>query len=449
MTVAYNLEVATSGLTNFTKILWRWHGSVWKSIYKELAAWLFFYAMFSLLYRFALNDYQKHIFEDIVAFCYLHSDFIPLTFILGFFVTLVVQRWWEMFNCFGWIDNCALYVAHYVIGNDEDTRMVRRNIIRYVALAQALVFRDVSPVVRERFPNDEAFIAAGFLTENEKLAMDSVISSYAKYWLPIHWAFNLMHKARRTGHIESDRAVELMQERLREFRSGLTKLRAAQWVPVPLAYTQVVFLAVRIYLLLGILGRQHVDGGRHANIHSPLDIYVPLLSILQFIFYLGQVKVAEALLNPYGADDDDFECNWFIDRNLKIGLEIVDDAIGREPPLERDVFWQDRVFNSIYTDHRTSNSRKRYKSAALTPNLFHKLSRTKSLRLPGSYDNHVEVELERGTKFGGSHHNLSSPPKDESNTVIEGETNANQQIGTNGGFITIKVEKAESVDKLS
>lgn len=49
-----------------------------------------------------------------------------------------------------------------------------------------------------------------------------------------------------------------------------------------------------------------------------LDIYVPLLSILQFIFYLGQVKVAEALLNPYGADDDDFEVNWFIDRNLKV-----------------------------------------------------------------------------------------------------------------------------------
>lgn len=56
----------------------------------------------------------------------------------------------------------------------------------------------------------------------------------------------------------------------------------------------------------------------------------------QFVFYVGWLRVghshsplniwsnqvAEALLNPFGEDDDDFECNWIIDRNFGVRLRI-------------------------------------------------------------------------------------------------------------------------------
>lgn len=42
------------------------------------------------------------------------------------------------------------------------------------------------------------------------------------------------------------------------------------------------------------------------------------MTICQLVFYLGWMKAAEVMLNPFGEDDDDFECNYILDRNLEV-----------------------------------------------------------------------------------------------------------------------------------
>lgn len=77
--------------------------------------------------------------------------------------------------------------------------------------------------------------------------------------------------------------------------------------------TQVVTLAVYTYFLTSVMGRQWIQTS-----NSIIDLYFPVFTTLQFFFYMGWLKVAETLINPFGEDDDDFEVNWLIDRNLQV-----------------------------------------------------------------------------------------------------------------------------------
>ena len=47
-------------------------------------------------------------------------------------------------------------------------------------------------------------------------------------------------------------------------------------------------------------------------------MYVPCFTILEFIAFFGWIKVAESLLNPFGDDDEDFQINYLIDRNMQV-----------------------------------------------------------------------------------------------------------------------------------
>ncbi|VDN54529.1 unnamed protein product [Dracunculus medinensis] len=349
MTVKYNLDVSTSRPWTLFKLLFRWRGSIWKSVILELFVWLVLYIVLTLLYRKALKGFSS-IYEQFVRYCDEKLGYIPLNFMLGFFVTSVLSRWINFFNNIGYIDNIALMVAAYIHGSDEKTRMMRRNIIRYCVLSQALVFRDISMRVRKRFPTIEAIVASGIMMEHEKERFDEIQYRYAKYWIPFQWALALCNEARNQQKISSDVLLGKIGE-IKFFRRNLAVLCNYDWVPLPIMYPQLIVLAVHTYFLICVMSRQFV-------ITEGMDIFIPVMTILQFIFYMGWLKVAEAMLNPFGEDDDDFECNFLLDKNLTVRILRIDEGYDRTPIIEKDIFF-DKAVEPLYSaesareEHRT------------------------------------------------------------------------------------------------
>ncbi|KAK6751356.1 hypothetical protein RB195_003003 [Necator americanus] len=347
MTVSYNDAVSSVSAFTFFRLLLRWRGSIWKSISYELLLWISLYYVVFVVYRYVLKADAQAKFELIAAYCNSNLTYIPLTFMLGFFVSIIVDRWRQTFNNMGWIEDLALTLSHLLRNDSDEARQMRRDIIRYSVLSQILVFRDVSLKVRRRFPNMSSIVTAGFLRENELKDLEDIKIVYNKYWAPINWALNICVKALKNSYFESPYAMIVVQNEIKAFRGALALLCNFDWVPVPIAYPQVVFLAVRSYFTLCLVSRQFIIGEK-AMFHSVVDLYVPFMTILEFICIVGWMKVAEALLNPLGEDDDDFECNFLIDKNIATGLIIVDDQYEACPELSPDSF-ADPDYNPMYS----------------------------------------------------------------------------------------------------
>lgn len=88
------ISVATAKFSTLFKLmLCRWRGSVFKLLWKDLLLYLaLFYSIHFLYWSLMSPEYQK-LFVDIVNYFKNYDDVIPLSFVLGFFVSNVMTRW--------------------------------------------------------------------------------------------------------------------------------------------------------------------------------------------------------------------------------------------------------------------------------------------------------------------------------------------------------------------
>nr|XP_030722164.1 bestrophin-3 isoform X1 [Globicephala melas] len=348
MTVTYSSKVANATFFGFHRLLLKWRGSIYKLLYREFIVFAVLYTAISFMYRLLLTGAQKRYFEKLSIYCDRYAEQIPVTFVLGFYVTLVVNRWWNQFVNLPWPDRLMFLISSSVHGSDEHGRLLRRTLMRYVNLTSLLIFRSVSTAVYKRFPTMDHVVEAGFMTADERKLFEHLKSPHLKYWVPFIWFGNLAAKARKEGRIRDSVDLQSLMTEMNRFRSWCSLLFGYDWVGIPLVYTQVVTLAVYTFFFACLIGRQFLDPTKGYSGHD-LDLYIPIFTLLQFFFYAGWLKVAEQLINPFGEDDDDFETNWCIDRNLQVSLLAVDEMHMSLPKMKKDIYWDDSAARPPYT----------------------------------------------------------------------------------------------------
>ncbi|KAH0616675.1 hypothetical protein JD844_027972 [Phrynosoma platyrhinos] len=239
----------------------------------------------------------------------------------GFYVTLVVNRWWNQFVNLPWPDRIMLLISSTIQGRDEYGRLLRRTLMRYVNLTSVLIFRSVSTAVYKRFPTMDHVVEGGFMTPEERKIFDDLKSPHLKYWVPFVWFGNLAAKARQDGRIRDSIDLQTLMNEMNRYRSWCSLLFGYDWVGIPLVYTQVVTLAVYTFFFTCLIGRQFLDPEQGYQGHD-LDLYIPIFTLLQFFFYAG----------------------W-----LKVSLLAVDEMHMNLPRMKKDIYWDDSSARPPYT----------------------------------------------------------------------------------------------------
>ncbi|KHN85333.1 Uncharacterized protein F32G8.4 [Toxocara canis] len=325
MTISYSGQ--------FLKLLFRWKGSLWKAIWWQLLLFLTIYYAINAVYRYAMTASQQALFLKYITLFNEWTHEIPLTFLLGFYVAMIVRRWWEQCQLISWPDNLLFNVSALIRGVDPESRIIRRTIARYALLSAVLAWRSISLRVLKRYPTDEHLVQSGLLTRDEEKMLNAIrveIDPHQKWFVPLNWIQTMVVRCFEKGTLTHTNEMRVILDSLEKYRQGFFQLFIYDWITIPLVYTQVASISVYGYFIFALIGRQFPGMNERQEI---IDIYVPVFTILQFIFYIGWLKVGEDLLFPFGADDEDIEFNFILDRNLEISYLIVDDLHNQVPPV--------------------------------------------------------------------------------------------------------------------
>lgn len=256
MAITYSSAIATASYGSFFRLLCRWRGSIYKLIWVDLLVFSILYSTIALIYHLSpisspgLLEAHKQIL-NFLDYVKSMSNSLPISFILGFFVTLVVNRWIDQFNYLPTSDGVSLLTCAYIqipsristkkasLVTADEVAVIRQSIARYINLAAVLCFQTIAPNVRKVYENTQNYITSGLMTEKEHEFFGQVDPRYHPFYVPLMWAITIVKRAKVHGYIAHERHMNALIDEILKFRRSLFTLLNYDSVPIPLVYTQV------------------------------------------------------------------------------------------------------------------------------------------------------------------------------------------------------------------
>ncbi|VDO00612.1 unnamed protein product [Rodentolepis nana] len=344
MSIPYSWKIATNKRTAFLQLLMRWKGTIYKYILHDFCTFLLVYGLISVTYRYLMSDQSRRLvylnvnlglfdalcfvhryFEYYCQYCAGYGHLIPVGLVVGFFVDVVVKRWWGQFQTIPWPDEIALLLSAYIPDDSVLTKQKMKTFMRYINLANTITLRLFCSRIKKRYAVDQILLADGMMTPSElKRLQNSAPSRKAAFYAaPLYWAGELVLEMRDSGLIMSDRAVELLYKGIAVIRAKGAKLIIYNMIiNVPLGFTQVATITIYVYVIASTFSCQFLDTTQGYK-RKLVDLYIPIFGMLRLIFFLGWIKVAEALINPFGEDPDDFAMDEYNERDVQVCILLL------------------------------------------------------------------------------------------------------------------------------
>ncbi|KAK7082750.1 hypothetical protein SK128_023872, partial [Halocaridina rubra] len=223
-------------------------------------------------------------------------------------------------------------------GKDGPPKHLRATLLRYLNLTFVMTFSKISGKVKKKFPSYKAMLDAGYLTAEELLILESQNgkTTVPLTVVPLMWCSILLERARSQGYVSDDFGMKMLMKEIGNLRDKSGMLLRWTDISIPLVYTQVATMAVYSFFFFSVLGRQFLDPGQH-YLNRTIDFFVPVFTLLQFFFYMGWLKVAESLVNPFGEDDDDFDLDKILERHFEMSYLLGNITMTEVPTVVRDM----------------------------------------------------------------------------------------------------------------
>ena len=249
-----------------------------------------------------------------------------LTFLIGFYVSFTINRWWTQVTSVPTIDGICLALEGYLWCNEDKNEdeiyvkegvtvtQFKQTIARYCLLSWTMCLSLISPTLLEKMKKPSDFNKKLLMTFNEYKKLETTNQTSLDGWkvkwtVPLLWVNSMLNDAETLNPAKDgqDFKVKELKEILKattEFQLKLYKVFQFNDNQIPDLILSAVKLGVWFWLVLGIFSSQGLVN-RESNIAIPIALLLnfPVLHIIKYVVMFGWMKAATYLQNPFGDDE--------------------------------------------------------------------------------------------------------------------------------------------------
>lgn len=254
---------------------------------------------------------------DIRNFCQLMSTMA--TFLLGFFTSLNVARWWRLrTEGIGAIWSATSQLCMFLSQNVTRDEDVLSSIRRYARASLMLVF------MRQRGYIDQLGILKhrGILTADEVGQMQKWNTNLAEsVWT---WIAHILFMLYDQGLVKSEQQYVFLLDRVSKGRAGAATICAQLGTPIPMQYVHFIGLMVKVHnigvaALMGTICAGNIFLNRRL-----MCVTITLRVFFLPMLYNSILFINEEIMNPFSGDLMDFPMQKFDQAIDSDGKSYVD-----------------------------------------------------------------------------------------------------------------------------